>query len=140
MNSFQSLVEQTNTTMHPDSYDTISHPQLVSALRKRPEDYQPTPQQMELAHFAMGLAGEAAEVMDNIKKHVWNGKKLDLKDVKNEMGDLKFYFQAICQVLGITEADCESANIAKLSIRYPGLCYSDADAVARRDMQEHTES
>lgn len=68
---------------------------------------------------ALGLAGEAGEVIDHIKKHVFHNKPLDREAVVLELGDSLWYFTLILHTLGITWDEVVDGNIAKLTARYP---------------------
>ena len=86
-----------------------------------------------LAHAAMGISGEAGELLDAIKKHWAYGKPLDKENVIEELGDLEFYMQAMRIQLGIPRFFIISKNVEKLSKRYHTGKYSDAQAVMRAD-------
>lgn len=85
-------------------------------------------------HMAVGISGEAGELLDAIKKSVIYGKKLDLENVKEEIGDLEFYITGLRTALGLTRGECIMANVAKLTKRYPNN-YTNQDAQARADKQ-----
>lgn len=80
---------------------------------------EPTPDQLQLANMALGLAGEAGEVADAIKKHVFHGHDLDMMAVGKELGDLIWYIAAICTILDLSLGGVMQANIEKLRRRYP---------------------
>ena len=85
-----------------------------------------------LMHAAVGVAGEAGELLDAIKK-VWvYSKPLDRENVIEELGDVEFYAQALRSLLDITREETIAANVAKLQRRYPEG-YTDAAAIARAD-------
>lgn len=84
-------------------------------------------------HAALGVAGEAGELADAIKKEHIYGKPTDRKNIVEELGDLRFYIQAVQQLYGITEQEVLQQNANKLCIRYKSLRYSDGDAIARAD-------
>ena len=69
--------------------------------------------------MALGLAGEAGEVADLIKKAVGHGHELDLEKLKKELGDCLWYIAALSEFAGVTLADVAEANIEKLRKRYP---------------------
>jgi NTP pyrophosphatase (non-canonical NTP hydrolase) len=92
-----------------------------------------TSEKIDLLHHAIGISGEAGELIDAVKKAAVYNKPLDRANVVEELGDLKFYTQGIMNNLGITEKEVEEANRAKLAERYKGLVYSDAAAQARDD-------
>lgn len=84
------------------------------------------------AHAALGIAGEAGEIVDAVKKHWTYNKPLDRAYLIEEIGDLMFYVQALCNLQGITLQAVVEANVEKLTRRYP-QGYSDAAALARAD-------
>ncbi len=85
-----------------------------------------------MIHMAIGIAGEAGELLDAVKKAVIYRKPLDLDNVIEELGDLEFYMEGIRQGLGLTRETCIKANIRKLEKRY-GQVYSDTAAQLRAD-------
>ncbi len=93
----------------------------------------------DLLHMTLGVAGEAGELVDAIKKHWAYGKPLDVGNVVEELGDLLFYIQGVLNIVtsqGVlapeTLEDLMVANMNKLSKRYP-TGYSDQAAIARAD-------
>ena len=86
-----------------------------------------------LNHAALGVAGEAGELVDAIKRHTIYGKPIDRANVIEELGDLRFYIQAVQNVLGISESDVLQSNADKLAKRYKGLRYTDQAAIDRAD-------
>ena len=92
-----------------------------------------TPEQANLWHMATGISGEAGEVEDAIKKHVVYQKPLDVKNVKEELGDLLFYMSNLMQSVGLSFEEVLQHNIDKLSVRYSSGSYSNAQAQQRAD-------
>ena len=88
-----------------------------------------------LLHMAMGISGEAGELLDAIKKHVIYRKPLDRENVIEEIGDIFFYISGMLQALDIYQTACIQHNIDKLTKRYAGIAYSDAQAQARADKE-----
>lgn len=74
---------------------------------------------LELLHCAVGMADEAGEVLDHIKKFVYHGKPLDRADIASEFGDLEWYKTNALRLLGIKYSETLEANIIKLDARYP---------------------
>lgn len=72
-----------------------------------------------LANWGLGLAGEAGEVIELIKKHCFHGKPLDRENLRKELGDVLWYISAICTEVGLELSDVAEANIDKLFARYP---------------------
>jgi NTP pyrophosphatase (non-canonical NTP hydrolase) len=83
-------------------------------------------------HMAMGIAGEAGELLDAIKKHVIYNRELDIENVIEELGDIEFYMEGLRDQLGVSREDVLQHNINKLTTRY-GKSYSDSAANARAD-------
>ena len=73
----------------------------------------------QFSNWALGIAGEAGEVAEVIKKHLYHGKALDLNDLEKEMGDVLYYIQAMCNLTGLTLEKCMQHNADKLKKRYP---------------------
>ena len=90
----------------------------------------------DLWHMATGVAGEAGELLDAVKKHVVYKRELDRENVVEELGDLRFYMAGIMNRLGITEEEILAHNNAKLSKRYAAGSYSNEAAIERADKVE----
>ena len=70
--------------------------------------------------FAMpGLTGEAGEVAELIKKHLYHATPLDQDALVKELGDCLWYVAAFANVLGLSLDDVAERNIEKLRRRYP---------------------
>jgi NTP pyrophosphatase (non-canonical NTP hydrolase) len=89
--------------------------------------------EMMVNHAALGVCGEAGELVDALKKHIHYKKPLDLENVIEELGDLRFYIQAAMNLFGITEQELLQHNAMKLAKRYKDLTYSDKAAQDRAD-------
>ena len=85
-----------------------------------------------LTHSALGIGGEAGEVVDLIKKTFANNRTLDGDKLVKELGDLMFYIQAMCNTINIPLITVLQNNVDKLTKRFPEG-YSDAAALARAD-------
>ena len=80
------------------------------------------------SNMCMGLAGEIGEVIDIMKKHIYQGKELDITDVIEEVGDVLWYIANFCNVNNITMDECMESNIKKLRKRFPnGFTVKDAN-------------
>ncbi|GAC1590822.1 MAG: hypothetical protein NVS3B25_09630 [Hymenobacter sp.] len=69
--------------------------------------------------LAMGLAGEAGEVVDLLKKVQGHGKALDKAALTKELGDALWYISNLADTYGIELADVAQENVKKLKKRYP---------------------
>jgi NTP pyrophosphatase (non-canonical NTP hydrolase) len=85
-----------------------------------------------LLHAAMGLAGEAGEFVDCVKKYAIYGQTLDSKNAIEELGDLLWFVALACDTLGVNMESVASKNVDKLAKRYPEK-YSDYHAEKRLD-------
>ena len=72
-----------------------------------------------LLEGVMGLCGEAGEVMDIVKKYMWQGHQLNLGHLCEELGDVLWYIVDIAGSVGLTLDDIQKQNICKLDKRYP---------------------
>ncbi len=72
-----------------------------------------------LANMAFGIMGEAGEVIDELKKHLYQGHALDLEHVAEEIGDTMFYIVNLCNLLGLNLETIIEGNYNKLLKRYP---------------------
>lgn len=91
-----------------------------------------------LMHAAVGIAGEAGELLDAVKKHWAYNKPLDLANVVEELGDLEFYMRALRTQLNVSREYILINNIEKLNKRYATGSYSDQQAQDRADKLEPT--
>ena len=112
--------------------DVVRYDQFVKQLFKADSGI------MMQMHAALGVCGEAGELADAIKKEVIYCKPADMQNVIEELGDLRFYMQAVQNLYGITEQDILQYNANKLSKRYSSLRYSDEEAIRRADKQEES--
>lgn len=112
----------------------MTHPELVSALVKPGSTIAAniTADEADMLHMAVGISGEAGELLDAIKKATIYKKPIDRDNVVEELGDLEFYMEGLRQNLGITREETLAQNIAKLSVRYADG-YSDQAAQQRAD-------
>lgn len=90
------------------------------------------PYEAMCSNMCMGLAGEIGEVIDIMKKHIYQGKELDITDVIEEVGDVLWYIANFCNVNNITMDECMENNIKKLRKRFPNG-FTTKDANERKD-------
>lgn len=82
---------------------------------------------IRLLHVGIGLATEAAEVLDALKKHIFYGKDLDKVNIAEEIGDSQWYAAIGADALNTTLSNIQNTNIEKLVARYPDkFCEEDA--------------
>lgn len=79
---------------------------------------------MDLLHVAMGMATEAGEILDQLKRHIFYGSQLDDANIEEELGDSSWYSGLGVWVLrqrgrAISWGSMWLRNLKKLEKRYP---------------------
>jgi NTP pyrophosphatase (non-canonical NTP hydrolase) len=93
---------------------------------------KPMEPQDDLMHAAYGVAGEAGEFADCVKKNQVYGRELDRENAIEELGDLLWYVALGCRALNATMSEVAQQNLEKLKARYPEK-YTDELAAERKD-------
>lgn len=93
---------------------SLNEYQLAAARTIKPQDFRRT-----LDNGALGLAGEAGETVDHIKKYLHHDVPIDQEKLVKELGDVLWYVAELCTALGITLSEVANVNIEKLLARYP---------------------
>ena len=130
------LIERKET----DALVPVRYDQFVARLFKAQS------RELMLSHAAIGCTEEAGELAGVIKRiaiygqkeetlHKEDGRSLRVHLIE-ELGDARFYLQAVQNLFGITEQEVLQHNGYKLSERYAGLVYSDKAAEQRLDKPE----
>lgn len=100
--------------MSPNEYQQLSNRTLI------PEpDFQIAPIDVMISWNALGLAGEAGEVADLIKKGIFHQQGVDKEKLKKELGDCLWYIAALCTEFNLTIEEVMEHNIEKLKARFP---------------------
>jgi len=118
--------------MHKMSADTYQRMALRTESSREPLIAAYGLYNNRLLHAGMGLATEAGEFLDPLKKKLFYGKEVDLTNLKEEIGDLLWYIAIACDALDTTIEQEMYRNISKLAVRYPEK-YAD-DAAINRDL------
>lgn len=92
-----------------DNYQELA---MVTKNKKLPLSEQ-------ILNAALGLAGEAGEVTDIVKKWKFQGHLLDPKDIAKELGDICWYIALMSESIGLSFNEILEMNIEKLKKRYP---------------------
>lgn len=136
----QAVVDMLVKCTTPNDTDGPVHVDTHALLRMLEEAHN-NPNGSAL-HAAVGCSGEGGELLDWVKKVAVYGKKWSdmsaegqttLMHLVEEMGDFRFYYQKLLNMLGMTDQDIQMINVVKLLARYNGGVYSDAAALARAD-------
>ena len=115
----------------------MNHATLVHNLSKPGEDIiaSMTPNKAHVLHMAIGIAGEAGELLEAIKKYVMYEKEIDGANIIEELGDLEYYMEGLRQGLCIRRDETIENNISKLSKRYASGSFSNQQAQDRADKE-----
>ncbi len=87
--------------------------------------------------WSLGLAGEAGEVCDYLKKVYGHGKPFDRDVLQKELGDCLWYLTVLAASHGLTLEGVAAENIRKLLTRYP-KGFSVEAAAAKADEKPAT--
>lgn len=121
--------------MNPETYvenAIITESRDFDAIRTRLTD-----RNLRLLHSAMGVATEAGELLDAIKKALFYGKELDTVNFSEEMFDVMWYLAIGVHELRTSFETGMDVNIAKLKARY-GDKFTAARAL-KRDLKVERE-
>jgi NTP pyrophosphatase (non-canonical NTP hydrolase) len=72
-----------------------------------------------IANAGLGIAGEAGEAADIIKKYLFHGHELDKDELIKELGDVCWYVALTAELIGVDLETVLERNIDKLKRRYP---------------------
>lgn len=122
-----------NLTKHIEMVNTLTKDPAV-IMREMNEN------KLDFMHVALGIAGEAGEIVDAIKKVcIYNSIKNPeqweefRENITEELGDLLFYSLRLASNFGLTAEDIIEYNRSKLAKRYPDQVYSNEHAELRLD-------
>ena len=77
--------------MNPNEYQKLAARTLWGS-DKMP---QLTPHEIEIIWNAMGIAGEAGEIVEHVKKGIFHKHGIDREKLAKELGDLQWYLAAL---------------------------------------------
>ncbi len=83
--------------------------------------------------LALGIGGEAGEIIDHIKKNLYHGHPLDVVKLRAELGDLLWYIAVLGAELDMNLAYIAQGNVDKLAARYTGQRFNEEDSINRVD-------
>lgn len=118
----------------------FAYTDMVRRLTKPGGSIAPTinAERANLLHHTLGIAGEAGEIVDAVKKHVIYGLPLDVENLVEELGDLEFYMAGLRDAIKVIRSKVIDHNVSKLTTRYPTGGYSDEDAKTRADKNDES--
>jgi NTP pyrophosphatase (non-canonical NTP hydrolase) len=74
---------------------------------------------LRMAVAGLGIAGEAGEAAEMVKKHIGHGHPMDCGKLAKELGDVLWYVAELAAIVGVSLDEVAAANIDKLRQRYP---------------------
>lgn len=89
----------------------------------------------KVANMIFGINGEAGEVTDILKKHLYHNHELDLDHLKEEIGDVMFYIVNLATLYGFDMEEILQDNVAKLALRYK-KGFTTEESIKRIDINE----
>ena len=100
--------------MTPNEYQQLANRTLILE-----PDFEIQPGQVMIAWNALGLSGEAGEVVDLVKKGILHQQGIDNNKLKKELGDVLLYITALASEHNLTMEEIMEHNIEKLKARFP---------------------
>lgn len=97
---------------NPDELDITmnGYQGFVKGMKVYPEKYA-------IVYPALGIAGEAGEIAEKVKKWLRGDKELNKELLMKEIGDVMWYCASMADDLGYTLEEVVIANIEKLEKR-----------------------
>lgn len=87
-----------------------------------------------VSNYAMGLGGEAGELINLLKKVLHHGHEFERHKFVGEVGDVLHYLAGLCTMYNISLEECATMNLHKLGKRYANG-FSKEASIARVDMK-----
>ena len=92
---------------------TLYKDMTLSSYQKAASGTAIYPIEHAITYPALGLAGEAGEVANKVKKIIRDGK-MDRLGITSELGDCMWYIALMCRDLNVDMGDLAKANLEKL--------------------------
>lgn len=86
------------------------------------EQYRTRPDEVDIDQVNLsiwGMMGELGEVVEHLKKYQYHDHDLDVEKIKEEMGDILWYFSNLATTFNLKLEDIAQFNVNKLKVRYP---------------------
>lgn len=114
--------------MTDKEYRNFNYPAFVDNLRA---SYDGWGLSGDILHSAVGISGKAGELLDHIKKVIWQKHCIDVDYINKELGDILFYFTSMCNCVGTDIDEVRKLNIEKLTKRYPDGVFDKERSINR---------
>ena len=110
----------------------MTYPEFVESMAS---DASKASHQARLTTAALGLAGEAGELADEIKKHLFHGHNLTKEKLREkvtkELGDIIWYATFLMTTMNTTMEEVQAQNIKKLQERYKSGKFTALESINR---------
>lgn len=93
----------------------------------------------DATNAALGIAGEAGEVADEVKKSTFQGHDWNPSKIIEELGDVLWYVALMADLLNVSLDFVMEHNIEKLKRRYPDG-FDPVRSVNREELREECDS
>ena len=114
---FQKYSKFVDAVTSDESRDFVAFSDRVVALDEKGANIE------RLLTGAVGINSEGGEIMEIVKKLVFQGKKWDdetIHHLKRELGDVMWYIMQCLLALDVSLDEVVAMNVDKLEKRYPG--------------------
>lgn len=88
-----------------------------------------------ITHMLFGMLTELGELTDVFKRNLAYGKDYDIVNIKEELGDIMWYWVNLCTILGFDPEEVLQVNINKLATRFADK-FTQAEALNRDLVRE----
>lgn len=113
------------------------HEDFTSYQREAHKTAGTMPERDRVFMASMGLAGEAGEVVDELKKVHFHAKPFDRTKLVRELGDVLWYLAELATAHGVDLQEVAFVNLAKLRARHGGEGFKP-HAEQKRAMEDAT--
>lgn len=100
------------------------------------EQFIPTHVENKLLWLITGLIEENGELLQIVRESEYKYKDADREHLKEELGDIFYYFTGLLNHFGITLDEVKQNNVEKLNTRFPMGRYDIKASIEKRDHNE----
>lgn len=96
----------------------IQHPEMVRVLAKSGDVIasELTGNTAHVLHMAIGISGEAAELLEAYDNALSYGRELDCANILEELGDLEFYIEGFRQGIEVSREEVLAIDVNELEL------------------------
>ena len=113
----------------------MTYEKFVDKLMTHERHPVTNPSYQRALHSALALNSEAGELANAYIKNFGYNQQLNVANVKEELGDLLFFIQDMCNLYGWSIPELIKGNHEKLLLRYPEGKWNKEAAKKRADKE-----